>query len=102
MDATPHAGDIGWLAQAGISTGYPNGTFRPMVPVYRQDMATFLHRPCDHVVAHRPTESTNTNIFSEDWAVHIGPPDFFSLNCNYREHARWRRRRAKLPQVTMR
>ncbi|EFA22755.1 S-layer homology domain-containing protein [Bifidobacterium gallicum] len=41
---TPHASEIGWLAGAGISTGYADGTFRGMVPVYRQDMAAFLHR----------------------------------------------------------
>lgn len=41
---TPHAEDIEWLASVGISMGYPDGTFRPMVPVYRQDMAAFLHR----------------------------------------------------------
>lgn len=40
----PHAGDTGWLAQADISTGYADGIFRPMVPVYRQDMAVFLNR----------------------------------------------------------
>ena len=41
---TPHAEDILWLAHTGISTGYPDGTFRGMEPVYRQDMAAFLHR----------------------------------------------------------
>ena len=41
---TPHAEDILWLAHAGISTGYPDGTYRGMEPVYRQDMAAFLHR----------------------------------------------------------
>ena len=45
---TPHAEDILWLAKRGISTGYPNGngsySFRPMTPVYRQDMAAFMHR----------------------------------------------------------
>lgn len=41
---TPHAEDIEWLSSVGISMGYPDGTFRPMVPVYRQDMAAFLHR----------------------------------------------------------
>lgn len=41
---TPHAGDIRWLAANGISTGYPDGTFRPMASVVRQDMAAFLKR----------------------------------------------------------
>ncbi|MEJ5922275.1 leucine-rich repeat domain-containing protein [Bifidobacterium thermophilum] len=41
---TPHAEDVLWLAHAGVSTGYPDGTFGGMLPVYRQDMAAFLHR----------------------------------------------------------
>ena len=27
-DTTPHADEIRWLASSGISTGYPDGTFR--------------------------------------------------------------------------
>ena len=41
---SPHAQDVLWLAHAGITTGYSDGTFRGMTPVYRQDMAAFLHR----------------------------------------------------------
>ncbi|KFI68108.1 S-layer homology domain-containing protein [Bifidobacterium magnum] len=40
---------IGWLAGTGISTGYEDGTFRGMTPVYRQDMAAFLHRLDTHI-----------------------------------------------------
>ena len=43
-EATPHANEIWWLASTGISTGYPDGTFRPEEKVYRQDMAAFLNR----------------------------------------------------------
>ena len=47
-DATPHAGDIRWLAESGISTGWRNddGTYHysGMSNVVRQDMAAFLHR----------------------------------------------------------
>ena len=39
-----HAADIAWLAATGVSTGYPDGTFRGMAAVARQDMAAFLHR----------------------------------------------------------
>ena len=35
---------IVWLADAGISTGYDDGTFRPGQPVLREQMAAFLHR----------------------------------------------------------
>ena len=50
-DATPHAGDIRWLAENGISTGWDNGDgtyhFSGMSVVVRQDMAAFLHRLAD-------------------------------------------------------
>ena len=35
---------IVWLADAGISTGYADGTFRPSQPVLREQMAAFLYR----------------------------------------------------------
>ena len=41
---TDHVEDIGWLASTGISEGFPDGTFRPMASVARQDMAAFLYR----------------------------------------------------------
>lgn len=48
---TPHAADIQWLADNGISGGWqePDGTstFRGMNPVVRQDMAAFLKRLAD-------------------------------------------------------
>lgn len=42
--STPHYKEILWLAHSGISQGYSDGTFQGMTPVYRQDMAAFLHR----------------------------------------------------------
>ena len=47
--STPHAEDILWLAATGISEGYDDGTYRPMTQVYRQDMAAFLRRLCEHL-----------------------------------------------------
>lgn len=41
---TPHAEDVLWLVHAGISTGFPNGTFAPYANVARCDMAAFLRR----------------------------------------------------------
>ncbi len=32
------------MKEAGISTGYPNGTFRPQNYVSREAMAAFIHR----------------------------------------------------------
>ncbi|MEE1296742.1 MAG: CAP domain-containing protein [Bifidobacterium sp.] len=47
-DSTPHADDIRWLAGAAITEGYKqsDGTvkYQGMFPVYRQDMAAFIHR----------------------------------------------------------
>lgn len=40
----PFAADISWLAAAGITEGYGDGTFRPDEPVSRQAMAAFLAR----------------------------------------------------------
>ena len=43
-EGTNHAQDIWWLAAKGISTGYPDGTFKGQDTVVRQDMAAFLYR----------------------------------------------------------
>lgn len=43
-ERTSHAQDIWWLATKGISTGYPDGTFKGQDTVVRQDMAAFLYR----------------------------------------------------------
>ena len=47
--------DVAWMTTAGITTGWPDGTFRPTAPVTREAMAAFLARwvfepvipPCD-------------------------------------------------------
>ena len=41
---TPHYKEICWLVSMGISTGFPDGTFRPYASVARCDMAAFLQR----------------------------------------------------------
>lgn len=43
-EGTSHAQDIWWLAAKGISTGYPDGTFKGQDTAVRQDMAAFLYR----------------------------------------------------------
>lgn len=40
----PFHREVSWAAAAGISTGYPDGTFRPGAPVSREAMAAFLYR----------------------------------------------------------
>ena len=49
-ETTPHYEDIQWLSKTGVTEGYANGTFGGMTPVYRQDMAAFLHRMHDNVL----------------------------------------------------
>nr|MCR4869800.1 S-layer homology domain-containing protein [Atopobiaceae bacterium] len=39
-----HYDEIMWLASSGISTGFPDGTFRPYAYIVRCDMAAFLYR----------------------------------------------------------
>ncbi|MCQ1951286.1 S8 family serine peptidase [Arthrobacter sp. zg-Y859] len=36
--------EISWMAESGISTGYPDGSFRPVSPVNRDAMAAFMNR----------------------------------------------------------
>ena len=40
----PFCGEIDWLRDEGITTGYGDGTFRPASDVSRQATAAFLHR----------------------------------------------------------
>lgn len=42
--------EITWLASTGVSTGYTDGTFRPLDPVNRDAMAAFLYRYFNNVV----------------------------------------------------
>jgi hypothetical protein len=42
--SAPFFGEIAWLADQGLSEGYPDGTFRALEPITRQAMAAFLHR----------------------------------------------------------
>ncbi len=42
--ASAFCGEIAWLIESGISTGYADGTFRPGASVAREAMAAFLYR----------------------------------------------------------
>lgn len=44
VNGSPFSTHIMWLAGEGISTGYPDGTFRPQAHVTRDAMAAFLYR----------------------------------------------------------
>ncbi|OWY60591.1 hypothetical protein B7486_68360, partial [cyanobacterium TDX16] len=43
-ESHPFYADIEWMAETGISEGYPDGTYRPGDPVTRQAMSAFVHR----------------------------------------------------------
>ena len=45
---TDHYFDIQCIAAMNITTGYPDGSFRPYDSVVRCDMAAFLHRTFDN------------------------------------------------------
>ncbi|MDK9593616.1 S-layer homology domain-containing protein [Propionibacterium freudenreichii] len=38
------ANDIAWLKDRGITTGWPDGTFRPVTPVSRDAMIAYIYR----------------------------------------------------------
>jgi hypothetical protein len=42
--AHPFFQEIAWMANAGITTGYDDDTYRPGAPVTRQAMSAFMHR----------------------------------------------------------
>ena len=42
--SSPFCGEITWMADTGLSTGYVDGTFRPLDPVSRQAASAFLYR----------------------------------------------------------
>ena len=63
--------DITWLAENGIASGWPDGTFRPVAPVTREAMAAFLHRFVERLFAALPvtvafTDVTPGNPFYDD------------------------------------
>ena len=49
-DTPPHGENINRAATAGFATGFSNGTYRPRLPVRRDQMASFLVRVLDLVV----------------------------------------------------
>lgn len=43
--------EIGWLADAGITTGYSDGTYKPLDTITREAMAAFIHRLSSYTAA---------------------------------------------------
>jgi hypothetical protein len=46
----PFCGEIRWMVDAGVTTGFTDGTFRPGASVTRQAMSAFMHRYADSVM----------------------------------------------------
>lgn len=44
LGASPFVKEINWMATAGVATGWPDGTFRPLASTSREAMAAFLYR----------------------------------------------------------
>ncbi|TGO06254.1 S-layer homology domain-containing protein [Serinibacter arcticus] len=55
--------EITWLADSGISTGWLDGTFRPLEPVGRDAMAAFLYRYVDAFGRWADTPRSSTTRF---------------------------------------
>jgi len=56
-------GAIEWLATSGITSGFPDGTFRPEEPISREAMAAFLYR--DVVGEREPACTPGARRFSD-------------------------------------
>lgn len=62
---SPHAPDINALAEAGVISGFADGTYGPRQPVERGHMARFLTAAFE-LRAGEPLPSPSTNWFSDD------------------------------------
>lgn len=64
-DVTPDMqffNDICWLKEKGITTGWPDGTFRPVTPVARDAMAAFLYRQAGSPDVTLPKDPSFTDV----------------------------------------
>ena len=53
---------ISWMGDFGISTGYPDGSYRPKGKVIRQDMARFLYRLAGEPAVSAPSVSPFSDV----------------------------------------
>jgi hypothetical protein len=58
--------EISWLAAQGITTGYDDGTFRPIQPVNRDAMAAFLYRLAGEPPFTAPAESPFSDVATDN------------------------------------
>lgn len=63
---TPFYKEMTWLQAQGITTGYPDGTFRPADPVNRDAMAAFMYRFKGKPAYAAPSTSPFTDVATTD------------------------------------
>jgi dipeptidyl aminopeptidase/acylaminoacyl peptidase len=75
----PFYADIVWMVASGITTGYPDGTFRPSGNVTRASMAAFLYRMAGEPLFTPPAVASFSDVptthpfFAEvEWLVDTG------------------------------
>lgn len=72
--------EIAWMAETGLSNGWPDGTYRPLVPVKRDAIAAFLYRAAGSPAYTPPKVSPFKDISARDtifykeisWAHEMG------------------------------
>lgn len=89
----PFAADIAWLQQQNITTGWPDGTFRPYDQIERQAVAAFLYRAAGNPTVQLPERSPFTDVKPSDpfykeivWAYQRGITTGWS-DGTFRPHA---------------
>lgn len=62
--------EIDWLVDAGVASGYADGTFRPGQPVTREAMAAFLYRLAGEPEWEAPETSPFTDVSTDEGFYH--------------------------------
>jgi hypothetical protein len=62
----PFLTEINWMQTNGISTGYPDGTYRPVTPVARDAMAAFIYRLMGSPAFADPATSPFPDVFTDN------------------------------------
>ncbi len=77
--STDFADEMEWLRATKVTTGYPDGTYRPVQPVERNAMAAFLYRAAGSPAFTAPSRPSFRDVpvgapfFKEiEWLKHVG------------------------------
>jgi hypothetical protein len=60
--SSPFYLQVEWMAATGVASGFPNGTFKPLDPVKRQQMANFLYNLAGQPPFTPPVTPTFTDV----------------------------------------